>query len=107
MLKACQRLAPKLRAISTSEGEISRTPARASSTMIQMAKSTTVRMMVVSPRPNITMITGTSADKRRRKEQIDPRQQSAIGDLGPAHQHAQRNADEDRDEIADDEGLAR
>src|SRR5262245_58709692 len=39
-----------------------RTPARVSSTMIQMANSTTVRTIVVSPRPNSTMITGTSAD---------------------------------------------
>ena len=38
------------------------TPARASSTTIQMAKSTTVSTMVVCPAPNTTMMTGTSAD---------------------------------------------
>src|SRR3990172_934972 len=57
----CQRLAPKLLAISTSEGEMALTPARASSTMIQMANSTTVMTMVVDLSPNSTMITGTRA----------------------------------------------
>ena len=37
-------------------------PARVSRTMIHMANRTTVRMIVVSPSPNSTMITGTSAD---------------------------------------------
>ena len=40
---------------------MARTPARVSSTMIQMANSTTVRTIVVWPRPNSTMMTGTSA----------------------------------------------
>ena len=40
---------------------MARMPARVLSTMIHIENSTTVRMIVVSPRPNSTMITGTRA----------------------------------------------
>ena len=63
-------MAPKLSAISTSDGEMLRTPARVSSTMIQMANSTTVRMIVVSPKPNSTMITGTSAESGAERKRL-------------------------------------
>ena len=55
-------VAPYDFAISISEGEMWRTPARVSSTMIQIANRKTAAMMVFSPKPNRIISTGTSAD---------------------------------------------
>ena len=61
LVKSCQKSAWKDLVISTSDGVIFFTPARASRTMIQMANSTVVRIIVLVPNPKSVINTGTRA----------------------------------------------
>ena len=64
-------------------------------------------MIVVSPKPNRIISTGTSAESGALTKMLTQMPSRFVGDLDPAHQHAERHADDDRQAHADDEAAQR
>ena len=84
-----------------------RTPARVSSTMIQIANRNTAATIVVSPKPNRIISTGTSADSGALEKMLTHMPSSSSAILTRPIRMPSGTPTHDRQRHADDEGAQR